>query len=115
MNSAQSFSDATDLFGRLVRAANFAMDYWYLWVALGFFVWLAFRLRAHHALLAQLDERADAAFGDADALLVERRALIGNLVTVVRSITKTERAVIGDVIEGRIKALEALGEGVGIH
>ncbi len=114
-SSGQTFSEATDLFGRMVRAANFALDYWWVWLSVAFFVWLAFRLRSHHALLAKLDERADAAFGDADALLVERRALIGNLVQVVRGISKQERAVIGDVIEGRVKALEALGEGVGIH
>ncbi len=113
--SGQSFAEATDLFGRMVRAANFALDYWWLWLLVAFFVWLAFRLRAHHALLAKLDERADAAFGDADALLMERRGLIGNLVQVVRGIAKQERAIIGDVIEGRVKALEALGEGVGIR
>ena len=86
-SSGQSFSEATDLFGRMVRAANFALDTWWVWVAVAFFVWLAFRLRGHHALLAKLDERADTAFGDADALLVERRALIGNLVQVVRGIS----------------------------
>ena len=55
-SSGQSFSEATDLFGRMVRAANFALDTWWVWLSLAFFVWLAFRLRAHHALLAQLDE-----------------------------------------------------------
>lgn len=113
--SDQSFAAATDVFGRMVRATNFILDYWWLWALIGFFVWIAFRLRAHHALLAKLDERADAAFGDADALLAERRALIGNLVQVVRAFAKQERAVIGDVLDGRVKALEALGEGVGIH
>jgi LemA protein len=113
--TGQSFVEATDFFGRAVRATNFVLDYWWLWLLIAFFVWVAFRLRAHHALLAQLDERADAAFGDADALLVERRALIGNLVQVVRAFTKHERGVIGDVLEGRIEALEALGDGVAIH
>jgi LemA protein len=36
-------------------------------------------------LIGQLDERADAAYGDVDALLIERHTLIGNLVEVVRA------------------------------
>lgn len=109
------FLEATDLFGRLVRATNFALDYWWVWAFLGFAVWVFLHLRWHHALVAKLDERADAAFGDIDALLLERKGLIGNLGQVVRSFTKHEREVIGDVLDGRVKALEALGEKTAIH
>jgi LemA protein len=33
-------------------------------------------------LIGRLDERADAAYGDVDALLIERHTLIGNLVAL---------------------------------
>lgn len=103
------------MFGRLVRATNFALDYWWVWALLGLAVWAFLHLRWHHELLAKLDERADAAFGDVDALLVERKGLIGNLVQVVRSFTKHEREVIGDVLDGRVEALEALGNKTAVH
>ncbi len=106
-----SFADAIDLPGRLVRAANFALDNWWLWPALvlGFAVWLALKLRAEHALLGQLDERAEAAFADVDALLIERGSLLGNLAEVVRTFAAREQQVIRDVLDGRVKAVEALG------
>lgn len=78
---------------------------------LGFALWLALQLRSQHALIAQLDERADAAFGDIDALLVERKTLVGNLVEVVRAFAAKEHDVIRDVLSARIEALAALGDG----
>ena len=110
----QNFAEATDLFGRLVRATNFLLDYWWIWAIAGAAVWFALRIRALHALIGKLDERADAAFGDVDALLAERQALVGNLVKVVRAFATQERSVIGDVLEARIKSLEALGDKVAI-
>jgi LemA protein len=106
-----TFWQAIDLWGRSVAAANALLDMWWLWLLLGFVLWLALRVRAQHALIAQLDERADAAFGDVDALLVERKTLVGNLVEVVRAFAAKEHDVIRDVLSARIEAIAALGEG----
>ncbi|MFM9936900.1 MAG: LemA family protein [Novosphingobium sp.] len=110
-SDTQTFWQAIDLWGRAVRSANLLLDLWWLWLVLGVVVWLALRLRAQHALIAQLDERADAAFGDVDALLLERKTLIGNLVEVVRAFAAKEHDVIRDVLAARIEAIAALGEG----
>lgn len=109
--SPETFWQAIDLWGRAVRSANTLLDLWWLWFVLGFVLWLALRIRAQHALIAQLDERADAAFGDVDALLLERKTLIGNLVEVVRAYAAKEHDVIRDVLSARVEAISALGEG----
>ncbi|MET0220061.1 MAG: LemA family protein, partial [Tardiphaga sp.] len=88
--------------GRLIRAANFALDQWWLFLIAAAALWLVLKVRSHHALLGQLDERADAAFGDVDALLIERHTLIGNLVEVVRAFAAKEHEVIRDVLDARI-------------
>lgn len=106
----QNFSQAIDFWGRLTRATNFALDHWWIWPLAGFALWLALKLRSRHALIAKLDERADAAFGDVDALLIERSSLIGNLVEVVRAFATREQDVIRDVLDARVDALEALGD-----
>jgi LemA protein len=106
----QTFFESIDLSGRLIRAANFALDHWWLWLVLGLALWLFLKMRSQHALLASLDERADAAFGDIDALLIERHTLIGNLVEVVRAFATREHSVIRDVLDARIDALEAIGK-----
>jgi LemA protein len=105
----QSFAQATDLSGRLIGATNFALDHWWVWLVLGAMLWIVLKLRSQHALLGRLDERADAALGDVDALLVERQALIGNLAEVVRSFATREHDVIRDVLDARVQALEAIG------
>ncbi len=110
-SDTQTFWQAIDLWGRAVRSANLALDLWWLWLVLGTVLWLALRIRSQHALIAQLDERADAAFGDVDALLLERKTLIGNLVEVVRAFAAKEHDVIRDVLAARIDAIAALGEG----
>lgn len=69
---------------------------------------MALTIRSRHALIGELDERADAAFGDVDALLIERHTLIGNLVEVVRAFARQEQEVIRDVLDARIDALEAV-------
>ena len=112
--TGETFLQSIDLSGRLTRAANFALDQWWLWLVIGAVLWLALKIRFHHALLAQLDERADAAFGDVDALLIERHTLIGNLVEVVRAFAAKEHDVIRDVLDARIDALEALSGGGGV-
>ncbi len=104
-----TFLQSIDMSGRLIRAANFALDQWWLWLVMAAVLWLALKIRSQHALIAQLDERADAAFGDVDALLIERHTLIGNLVQVVRAFAEKEHAVIRDVLDARIDALEAIG------
>lgn len=109
----QTFSQAIDLSGRLVHATNFALDYWWAWLVAAAAIWLALTIRSQHALIAQLDERADAAFGDVDALLLERHSLIGNLVEIVRAFAAREHAVIRDVLDARVDALEAITKGEG--
>jgi LemA protein len=104
-----TFLQSIDLSGRLIRAANFALDQWWLWLVIAAVLWLALKIQSQHALIAQLDERADAAFGDVDALLIERHTLIGNLVEVVRAFAEKEHAVIRDVLDARVDALEAIG------
>lgn len=106
----QSFLEAIDFQGRLIRASNFLLDFWWAWLVIGSLVWLGLMIRRQHALVAKLDERADAAFGDVDALLLERRTLIGALVEVVRGFAQREQDMIRDVLDARIDALEAIGE-----
>ncbi len=103
-----NFAQATDLNGRLIRATNYALDHWWLWLVLTIVVVIAFKVRSQHALIASLDERADAAFGDVDALLIERSSLIGNLVEVVRAFAQKEHDVIRDVLDARVESPEAL-------
>ncbi|HEX8192516.1 MAG TPA: LemA family protein [Allosphingosinicella sp.] len=107
----QSFSQAVDWWGRLARATNFALDFWWLWLVLGLALWIALKLRAQHALIAMLDERADAAFADIDALLMERRGLVANLVEIVRAFASREHEVIRDVLTTRVEQLEAIAKG----
>ncbi len=56
----QTFLQAIDLSGRIVRATNFALDQWWLWLVAAAALWLALKIRSQHALIGQLDERADA-------------------------------------------------------
>jgi LemA protein len=58
-----------------------------------------------------LDERADAAFADIDALLMERRSLIDNLVEIVRAFASREHEVIREVLTTRVEQLEAISKG----
>ena len=109
----ETFLEAIDISGRMVRAANFALDQWWIWLLAGVALWLTLKIRSQHALVGQLDERAGAAFADVDALLIERHTLIGNLVEVVRAFAAKEHDVIRDVLDARTDALEALSGGGG--
>lgn len=109
----QTFSQAVDLSGRMVYVTNFALDHWWVWLLGATATWILLTIRSQHALIAQLDERADAAFGDVDALLIERHTLIGNLVEIVRAFASKEHQVIKDVLEARVNALEAISKGGG--
>ena len=106
----QSFTQATDLPGRIIRATNFMLDHWWVWLLAAVALWLFLRLRAQHALLGSLDERCEAAFGDIDALLAERHALIGNLVESVKGFAGQEHKVLKDVIDARARAMASVGD-----
>jgi LemA protein len=110
-----NFAQATDLSGRAIRATNFLLDHWWLWLILLALLWLALTIRSQHARVGKLDERADAAFGDIDALLIERHTLIGNLAEVVRAFAAKEHDVIRDVLDARVDALEALSDGASVN
>ncbi|QGN55795.1 LemA family protein [Novosphingobium sp. Gsoil 351] len=105
----QTFSQATDLFGRAVRSVNFVLDNWAGWLVVGALVWLALRVRSRHELLGQLDERCEAAFADIDALMAERHGLIPNLVETVKAFAVQEHRVLQDVIEARARAMATAG------
>jgi LemA protein len=104
-----SFVEAIDFWGRLTRATNFLLDHWWLWLLAAVAIWLFLALRRQHELLGKLDERCEAAFGDIDALLTERNALIGNLVETVKGFAGQEHKVLKDVIDARAAAMASAG------
>jgi LemA protein len=108
MQTSPTIAEATDLKGRAINAINFALDYWWLWIVLAIVLWAGWKLFRQHQLLAELDERADAAFGDVDAMLMERKALLHNLSATVRSFANMEKGVINEVLLKRVDAIEAL-------
>lgn len=107
----QSFSQAVDWWGRITGAVNFMLDYWWLWPLLGFALWVALKLRSQHELIQVLDERADAAFGDVDVLLMERQGLVSNLAEIVRAFASREHEVVREVLATRVEQLEAIAKG----
>jgi LemA protein len=108
-SKTESFAQATDIWGRLVRVTNFVLDHWWLWLILGFLLWLFLKLRAQHELLGNLDERCGSAFADIDALLAERHALLPNLVETVKGFAGQEHKVLKDVIDARARAIASTG------
>lgn len=108
-SKTETFAEATDIWGRLVRATNFMLDYWWLWLILGLALWLFLKLRAQHELLGNLDERCGSAFADIDALLAERHALVPNLVETVKGFAGQEHQVLKDVIDARARAISSTG------
>ena len=105
----QTFAEATGLWDRAVGATNYVLDHWWVWLVLGFALWLFLKARAQHQLLGELDERCSAAQGDIDALLTERHALIGNLAETVKGFAGQEHKVLKDVIDARARATSATG------
>jgi len=105
----QTFSQATDLFGRAVEFTNFVLDNWALWIVVLAVAWLFLTLRAKHELLGELDERCEAAFADIDAVLAERHALIPNLVETVKGFAAQEHKVLSEVMDARARASSATG------
>lgn len=112
MSASGTIAEATDLRGRSINAINFLLDHWWVWLLALAALWLFLKLRGQQKLLAELDERADAAFGDVDAMLAERHALIENLASTVRGFAKLEKDTIQDVLLARVDALEALDGGL---
>ncbi|WP_295529321.1 hypothetical protein [Novosphingobium sp. Chol11] len=49
------FFERIHLVDRLVAAANFALDYWWIWPVAALVLWAALRLRSQHALAGKLD------------------------------------------------------------
>ncbi len=111
MTASQNIAQATDLEGRAITTINTALDYWWVGLLLVIGLWLLWSLRNQHKLLAEVDERADAAFGDIDAMLAERQALITNLSATVKAFAKMEKDVVTEVLLSRVDALEALDGG----
>lgn len=109
VNNQQTFAQATGLWDRAVNATNYMLDHWWVWLFLLFVLWLALKVRAQHQLLGELDERCSAAFGDIDALLNERHALVGNLVETVKAFAGQEHKVLKDVIDARARATSTTG------
>ena len=105
----QTFAEATGLWERAVNATNFMLDHWWVWLFLGFALWLVLKARFQHALLGELDERCAAAQSDIDALLDERHALIGNLNDTVKGFAGQEHKVLKDVIDARARAMATAG------
>lgn len=103
------FAQAIDLFGRATRAANWLLDHWWIAPIALAIVWFYRRIRNQHAMLGQLDERCSAAFGDIDALLAQRHALILNLVEAVKGFAIQEHRVLTEVVEARARAMANVG------
>jgi LemA protein len=103
------FFEVIDLFGRTTRATNFVLDHWYFFAFLLLLYWAFRKLRDEHALLGNLDERCEAAFGDIDALLAERHALIPNLVETVKGFGLHEHKVLTEVVDARARAVANVG------
>lgn len=85
------------------------IDNWSLVAIVAGFILLLLYVRSMHQRLGQLDERCTAAFADIDVLLIERHALVPQLVEVVRGMAKHEASVLGDVTRARALALASSG------
>ena len=85
------------------------VDNWSLVAVVAGFILLLLFIRARHERLGELDERCTAAFADIDVLLIERHALIPQLVETVRGMTKHESNVLVEVTQARALALASAG------
>lgn len=105
----ETFAEATGLWDRAVNATNYMLDHWWVWLVLGFALWLLLKARSQHQLLGELDERCSASQSDIDTLLNERHALIGNLAETVKGFAGQEHKVLKDVIDARARATSTTG------
>ncbi|KPF62340.1 LemA family protein [Porphyrobacter sp. AAP60] len=107
--TTQSFSEDTRIYDRSVESTNFLLDFWWLWlIAAVALVAVASVLRTRRKL-ATLEARCASAFGDIDALLAERNALIPNLVAVTKEHVGHEIKVLDRLLEAQQNALETFG------
>ncbi len=103
------FAEDTRIYERSVDSTNLLLDYW--WVgglavaAVAVFVSLSGKRRN----VGELEARCTAAFGDVDAILAERHALIPNLVEVTKAHAGQEIQVLDRLIEAQQAALETMG------
>lgn len=108
-STAQNFSQDTRIYDRSVESTNFLLDFWWLWLmAVVAMVAVALLLRTRRKL-ASLEARCAAAFGDVDALLAERHALIPNLVAVTQEHVGHEIRVLDRLLEAQQNALDTFG------
>ncbi|WP_172449772.1 LemA family protein [Porphyrobacter sp. HT-58-2] len=108
-STTNSFSEDTRLYDRSVESTNFLLDFWWLWlIAVVAAVAVASLLRIRRNLVA-LEARCASAFGDVDALLAERHALIPNLVAVTKEHIGHEIKVLDRLLEAQQNALETFG------
>lgn len=107
--TAQNFSEATRIYDRSVESTNFLLDFWWVWLlAAVALVAVASVLRTRRKQAA-LEARCASAFGDIDALLAERHALIPNLVAVTKEHVGHEIRVLDRLLEAQQNALETFG------
>lgn len=104
-----SFSEDTRLYERSVDSTNVLLDLWWLWLILAVVTVAVVTMAGMRRKLAALEARCAAAFGDVDALLAERHALIPNLVAVTKEHIGHEIAVLDRLIEAQQNALETFG------
>ena len=84
-------------------------DHWQvlLFLAIAFVLAMVFWIQQD--LLAELDERCNAAWSDVDSLLLQRHDMIPPLVETIKGFIKHEASVLGDVIRARAMAMRAVG------
>jgi LemA protein len=107
--TAQSFSEATRIYDRSVESTNFLLDFWWVWLLAAVALVAVATLLRTRRKLATLEARCASAFGDIDALLAERHALIPNLVAVTKEHIGHEITVLDRLLEAQQNALETFG------
>lgn len=108
-SATSNFAEDTRLYERSVGSTNFLLDLWWLWLALLLAVGLAFWLARKKKHVHLLDARCKSAFGDVDALLSERHALIPNLVEVTKAHSSQDLAVLDRLLDAHRHALGSTG------
>ncbi|WP_162789443.1 LemA family protein [Altererythrobacter sp. ZODW24] len=103
------FAEDTDLYNRSVESTNFFLDNWYIWFFTAVLVIMLYIIWVVHANIQAMDERVEASYGDLDAILAERHALIPNLVETVKAFASQEHKVLKDVIDARASAMRSAG------
>lgn len=104
-----SFADDTRLYDRSVGSTNFLLDYWWLWALAIVALVLGFWFSGVRRKVAALEARCRSAFGDIDALLSERHALIPNLVAVTKEHADQDLEVLDRLIDAHQAAIETMG------